>query len=777
MKRYKLKSASLLATDELDTAIPERTVRFGVVSCVKHSGPSDDAGVLRQRDGDGVFAVIGRGGMGAVLRAFDHELVILRQLIATILISLLLTEQSSGQINQNPQLEDHPAIARAIVALGPQNTATGTIRDEKGSPIEGATIWVIGDPFDETICPLSPPRLLEEGVSDENGNFSIAFQRLELASHTLLISKSGFSSIRKIIVPELGAQRLELKLLPERKTKGVLAGPVGVETSNVIVQVRGYECDGSNFDLPINIDPSRLDQLGLRTVSNSRGEFQLSGLPAGCKEVQLTVDDPRFAPLNYARYSGETIRANDGVCLIKRPGDGANQPQIEVQLSRPRWVSGIIRAKSNAEPIANAWVGVVVMEQEQRGDTHPMAIWGKTDKQGRYRVRVGPWGSNVSVYVFPPRGVAVPDCLFFERNFPINDNELELDCDMPEGVLIKGRVIDRSTRQAIAGVSIISMLNRELASNISEEAAYGIYWANEYHRRYTDSEGYFAQPVAKGELTHLMLRSPRGNYVSSFISAGSMMTKSGQDGGHWYAVEAHRRLTPEESKASLDIEVELTPGVNVQGVVKTSSNAPATKCIVFRDRPLHTQDNQATGLVLWGWPAFDGRFAVAGCHPAEITQLHFLDADKGEGAILKFDPSIQDNEKREVTLQACGSAKVQLLNSDNSPLKNTQLNGKLICEVAIVFRETSIQSEIASSYWNYQLATHQIDPVHNANLMTDKDGSVTFPNLIPGAKYRLIFRENGGVQRNSPAFEREFVVRPGESLDLGQVKIPTTTKE
>lgn len=694
-----------------------------------------------------------------------------------IAIALLFAqiEQTAGQLNQPKAFDDHPAIARAVYAEGARHNVEGVVRDVAGRPIAGATVWILGDPFDETF-PFSPARLLQASKTDETGRFAIEFRRLELGSHSILVAKSGFSSIRSIIIPERGMMKnLDLKLEPERMVEGSLKPPDGSEATDVIVQVKGYDCGGLFFEMPIKIDPVELEKLGLRARSDNRGHFRLTGLPVACKEVWVTIDDPRFAPVNAVRALGETARANDGVCLIPKAAN--TTPQIEVLLSRPRWVGGTVRAKSNGEPIADAWVGVAVMEHWKSGDSHPLAIWSKADRQGKYRVRVGPWGANVAVYVMPPNSAAVPDCLFFDRSFPVSGDEMEFNCDMPEGVLIQGRVVDRSTHQGIAGVSIISMLNRELASNVSHETALGIYWANEYHRRYTDANGYFRQPVAKGELTHLMLRSPHGDYSSSFISGEKMMTKEEIDGGIWYVMEAYRRLTPEETNATRNIEVEMTPGVIAKGIAKTLAKTPVSNGIVFRDRPLHTQDNQATGFVLWGKSIVDGRFAVDGCSPTDPTNLYFLDAENGTGASVRFDPSTQSAQELDVTLQPCGSARVQLLDSSKFPLRNVSLNGDLICEVAIVFRETSTHSKTMSPFWNYQLTSHQIDPIHNAVLQTDAEGCVTFPNLIPGAKYRLIFRRNAALRRDSGAFEKDFVVKPGEILELGPAALLKVTQK
>ena len=49
---------------------------------------------------------------------------------------------------------------------------------------------------------------------------------------------------------------------------------------------------------------------------------------------------------------------------------------------------------------------------------------------------------------------------------------------------------------------------------------------------------------------------------------------------------------------------------------------------------------------------------------------------------------------------------------------------------------------------------------------TDSEGSVTFSALVPGATYRLSTHEQG-----KPKILRQFTVKSGEKLELGDVTI------
>ena len=64
----------------------------------------------------------------------------------------------------------------------------------------------------------------------------------------------------------------------------------------------------------------------------------------------------------------------------------------------------------------------------------------------------------------------------------------------------------------------------------------------------------------------------------------------------------------------------------------------------------------------------------------------------------------------------------------------------------------------------------RFDPIHyRKGLVSDDQGQLSLPALIPGAVYRIYDNTKG--DDSEPQLRKEFTVKPGELLDLGDILI------
>ena len=62
----------------------------------------------------------------------------------------------------------------------------------------------------------------------------------------------------------------------------------------------------------------------------------------------------------------------------------------------------------------------------------------------------------------------------------------------------------------------------------------------------------------------------------------------------------------------------------------------------------------------------------------------------------------------------------------------------------------------------------RIDPTNHAEgPVSDAEGRISFPALIPGATYSVRY----GPRRGPPSVRMDFTVQPGEMVDLGDIPI------
>ena len=129
----------------------------------------------------------------------------------------------------------------------------------------------------------------------------------------------------------------------------------------------------------------------------------------------------------------------------------------------------------------------------------------------------------------------------------------------------------------------------------------------------------------------------------------------------------------------------------------------------------------------------------------------------------------QAGEEMTVRLQPCGRATARLVGTDGKPIAGLFPQFEILGSPGPRqdIRVDREQAELAAD----TVYVPNIDPRYHLNLpRTGADGRITLPDLIPGATYRISGSVFNVPTKRDPVY-KDFTVKPGETLDLGDIPI------
>src|SRR5262249_17870178 len=143
-----------------------------------------------------------------------------------------------------------------------------------------------------------------------------------------------------------------------------------------------------------------------------------------------------------------------------------------------------------------------------------------------------------------------------------------------------------------------------------------------------------------------------------------------------------------------------------------------------------------------------------------VYPVLFLDAVNGWGTAVELTAGPEVGP--EVRLSRCGSARLRLLDVKGRPLAGRGLRLLLLTGRSFAAGKPPLEGVVDGHYsYSYDPRHYSTDPV------SDGEGWLTLPALIPGAHYVLEYADVKGVLRLTP----EFQVEPGEQLQLTDLEI------
>ena len=646
-----------------------------------------------------------------------------------------------------PHHEDQPRpTTRPDPAAPGRMTVAGRVLDPSGKPVRGAPVDVIGRPrapWVGTDDSMDRHLLLGRGSTGHDGRFRLDASRtssVRFFEVYALTTAPGYGLGWAALNPDADQPAADIRLQPDQPIQGRLVAISGQPAAAVeirVAYVRHRYISGPIDGLSFWDDPPE----GLRTwpgpvKTDDQGRFTLAGIGRGF-EVFLGVQDLRFARLS-----------------LHLPADDREGPrEVTLALQPATIIEGRAVAADTGQPIPDAVIAVAA----GRGEFGAMfTMKFRADDRGRFTANPSP-GDYFRVSAFAPEGrpYLVPQVEFAWTKGAVKK---VMDIKLPRGILIRGKVIEEGTGHPLTGASL-----QYYPMNRRDDILGG--WQAIVASK-ADGSYQIVVPPGKG---HLLVFGPTSDYVLEEI--GSRMLTRGQPGGQRYYAHDIIAYEVKAGDQPHELTAALRPGKTVRGrVVGPAGQTVEAAAIITR---LHIEAFHPSWRGDFQLHARDGLFELHGLDPERPAPVYFLDADHEWGAAVELSGK-QADEELMIRLQPCGRARARFVGPDGKPCAETDLRQLALLQILATpgpdsrtFNKAE-QAQLAAD----EASNASLDRKHYRNgLRADPEGRITLPDLIPGALYRICDLSVRNDADKGIQVRRDFTVKPGETLDLGDIRI------
>ena len=645
-----------------------------------------------------------------------------------------------------PRNDDRPHLAKPDPASPGQMIVTGRVLDPTGKPAAGVAVDIIGRPRAPEVgtdVSTSPYHLLGHGATDGDGRFRIEASRTSMASFFevyALAAGTGTSMSWTALNPDAAQPTADVRLRPEQIIRGRLVDVNGQPTAGVEVHIQFYSHgrgESDSIGLPWAGPLEGIPAWPKPVTTDAQGRFAFTGIGRGF--VALRVRDPRFA---CQRFDLKDNERDEG-------------KEVTLALQPATIIEGRALAADTGQPIPLAVISVRASYGVFGG---MFTTKFRADDQGRFKI--SPYaGDYFRMRVHPGEGQPY---LVRQDEFAWTKGAVkkEIDLRLPRGVLIQGKVTEVGTGRPVPGASV-----QFFPRNPREDVLGG---SEAIVASKDDGSFQVAVPPGKG---YLLVLGPNANYVPKEIGF-RMIHWMGQPGGT--RVYAHDIIAydVQAGESSHAVIASLKPGKMVRGRVVGPAGETIEDATIFSRLDIDPVNLMWLGTHVLH--AHAGRFELHGFDPENPTPVYFLDADHQWGASVELSGK-QAGEDLTIRLQPCGQAKARFVGPDGKPV--TKLGMFPSLQLLITPGTHSFfkkdPAELAKLEADAAFMPN-VDPRHYQRPngpVTDAEGRITLPDLIPGALYRISDYSTRNDQDKGVQIRKDFTVKPGETLDLGDILI------
>jgi hypothetical protein len=462
----------------------------------------------------------------------------------------------------------------------------------------------------------------------------------------------------------------------------------------------------------------------------------LTGLGRGAS-ISLEVRDLRYARQDLHIDAGKVTPSKE-VTLVLQPA---------------RIIEGRVLAADTGQPLPNAVVSAMTMVQNEHARGLSTSKF-RADAQGRFIMNPIA-GESYTLGAFPTGG----------EPYLIQQDELRWtkgavkathDIRLPRGVLIRGKVNEAGTNRPLAASSIqfIPMQTPGRDKILSG-------WQAIVASR---DDGSFEIVVSPGK-GHLLVFGPTSDYLLGEIGFNRLY--SDRPGGQRYRGHAIIAYEVKAGDPPHEVAAALRPGATIKGRVEGPDGQTVTDGFILTSLQIEAWNPHWRGD--YRVPVRDGRFELHGLDPKGSTRVFVLDPEHEWGATVEISGK-QASEDLTIRLRPCGKATARFVGPDGKAIVKHMPMAEFVMTPGPNYMSQVERDKVELSADADFLVN--VDHKHYRDLpRTDAEGRFTMVSLIPGALYRINDMSKINDVTKGIQVRKDFTVRPGEAVDLGNILI------
>jgi RNA polymerase sigma factor (sigma-70 family) len=650
-------------------------------------------------------------------------------------------------------------------------TLRGQVFDPDGKPLAGAKLLLLGE----------GDKPVELGTSTEEGRFTIEVPKA--TDQAYLVAQRGKAGIDFLSLEGIRASKpVELRLVKDQAIRGRVIDTEGKPVSGVRVEARdlGVYQDNS-LDSFLTLWKKRHYMSGVpggvkhlwnrggrlfTTKTDAEGQFVLHGV-GGERFVSLwltgsgiahtrvwVVNRKDFDPKPYNQAARQNIPKGMERFATKWLLYG---PNLSVVAEPGKTIRGVVKDLDTGKPCPD--IEVMFTRQDQ-GDLVTVPLTARSDAEGKYEIH---GAHKTTRYMVEVRND--PQGGYMGRQVWGNDTPayqpVTINIGLKKGVIITGRVIDKTTGKPIPGFATVEVLSDNPFVKDYPKFNFSAYPGQ---RVKTGPDGTFRIAAFPGPV--ILMGGPDHRLPNGFrdtlrykpaVPDPKYPQYIHMDKDHPVYLTASGYFLLVQGNFCKILETKPGAGVVKQDIIVERANARTVKLQDSDGKPLPGALVTGINTEKWQPPirCDNDSCPVYGLEPGKPRRMVFFHPERKLAVVVM----LAGDEKQPIVvkLRPVGSLAGRLVDADGKPLAGVMVDLKYRDREAV--------------------EVHQM--VHHARLVvTDASGAFAINDVIPGLAFELTFGQGRQkYEREAKADDPTASVKPGQSRNLGPIRLKAKTGE